>query len=149
MANEESVQERGSAGGRRRSAQRPPKRISKNLLRVEPLSIEVGVSLISFISDGRELTTVCAALPEFRKQLASDLGFIIPAVRVSQIISTLRAREYAISLKGSEVAQGLNLPLGCELAIALTASDRPPDGRPDQRSRVWRARLVDSVLVAG
>ncbi|MDP9170638.1 MAG: flagellar biosynthesis protein FlhA, partial [Acidobacteriota bacterium] len=63
-----------------------------------------------------------------RKQIASELGFIIPALRVTDNLA-LRAREYAISLKGIEIAR-FEMPPGCELAIALTATERPPDGRP-------------------
>jgi flagellar biosynthesis protein FlhA len=96
------------------------------LLKVEPLSIEVGVSLISFISEGPN-SPLLRRIAGIRKQLASELGFIIPAVRVTDNLS-LRAREYSISLKGIEVAR-FEMPQGFELAIALTASDRPPEGR--------------------
>ena len=104
-----------------------PKENLEELLRVEPLSIEVGVSLISFISDGVN-SPLLRRIGGIRKQLATDLGFIIPAVRVTDNLS-LRAREYAINLKGIEVAR-FELPQGMDLAIALTASDRPPEGRP-------------------
>jgi flagellar biosynthesis protein FlhA len=40
----------------------------------------------------------------------------------------LRAREYLINVKGVEVAR-FELPPGSELAIALTATEKPPDGR--------------------
>jgi len=112
------------------AAQTQPKTAKENLedlLRVEPLSVEVGVSLISYISDGSN-SPVLRRIAGIRKQLASELGFIIPAIRVTDNLS-LRAREYAIQLKGIEIAR-FELPQGCELAIALTASDRPPDGRP-------------------
>jgi flagellar biosynthesis protein FlhA len=104
-----------------------PKENLEDLLRVEPVSIEVGVSLISFISDGPN-SPLLRRIGAIRKQLATELGFIIPAVRVTDNLS-LRAREYAISLKGIEVAR-FELPQGFDLAIAVTASDRPPEGRP-------------------
>jgi flagellar biosynthesis protein FlhA len=99
----------------------------EDLLHVEPLSIEVGVSLISFISDGPN-SPLLRRIGGIRKQLAAELGFIIPAIRVTDNLS-LRAREYSISLKGIEVAR-FELPQGSELAIPLTAADRPPEGRP-------------------
>jgi len=98
-----------------------------DLLRVEPLSIEVGVSLLSFIAEGPN-SPLLRRIAGIRKQLATDLGFIIPSVRVTDNLA-LRAREYSISLKGVEVAR-FELPQGCELAIALTSAERPPDGRP-------------------
>ncbi len=108
----------------------PPKTAKENLddlLRVEPLSIEVGVSLISFISDGVN-SPLLRRIGNIRKQLATELGFIIPAVRVTDNL-TLRAREYSIYLKGIEIAR-FDLPHGCDLAIAVTGTERPPDGRP-------------------
>jgi flagellar biosynthesis protein FlhA len=99
----------------------------EDLLKVEPLSIEVGVSLVSFISDGTN-SPLLRRIGNIRKQLATELGFIIPAVRVTDNLS-LRAREYAISLKGVEIAR-FELMQGCDMAIAVTATDKPPDGRP-------------------
>jgi len=105
---------------------RPAKDNLDDLLRVEPLSIEVGVSLISFIAEGVK-SPLLRRIGSIRKQLATELGFIIPAVRVTDNLA-LRAREYSICLKGIEVAR-FELPQGSELAIALTAADPPPGGR--------------------
>jgi flagellar biosynthesis protein FlhA len=107
-------------------AARPAKDNLDDLLRVEPLSIEVGVSLISFIAEGVK-SPLLRRIGSIRKQLASELGFIIPAVRVTDNLA-LRAREYSICLKGIEVAR-FELPQGSELAIALTAAEPPPGGR--------------------
>lgn len=104
-----------------------PKESLDDLLRVEPLSVEVGVSLISFIADGTN-SALLRRIGSIRKQLATELGFIIPSVRVTDNLG-LRAREYAISLKGIELAR-FELPQGQELAIALTSADKPPGGRP-------------------
>ena len=99
----------------------------EDLLRVEPISIEVGVGLISFMAEGAN-SPLLRRIGAIRKQLASELGFIIPAVRVTDNLG-LRSREYSIQLKGVEVAR-FELPQGSELAISVTASERPPDGRP-------------------
>ena len=82
---------------------------------------------MSFISDGAN-SPLLRRIGNIRKQLATELGFIIPAVRVTDNLS-LRAREYSISLKGVEIAR-FELPQGCDMAIAVTATDKPPDGRP-------------------
>ena len=99
----------------------------EDLLRVEPLSIEVGVGLIPFLSGGSN-SPLLRRIGGIRKQLATELGFIIPPVRVADNLS-LRAREYSICLKGVEMAR-FELPPGSELAIALTATEKPPEGRP-------------------
>jgi flagellar biosynthesis protein FlhA len=111
------------------SAAEKPKPVRENLeelLRVEPLSVEVGVGLISFLAGGSN-SPLLRRIAGIRKQLAPELGFIIPPVRVADNLS-LRAREYSIGLKGIEVAR-FEMPVGLELAIALTASDKPPEGR--------------------
>jgi flagellar biosynthesis protein FlhA len=105
---------------------KPAKENYEDLLRVEPLSIEVGVGLISFIADGVN-SPLLRRIGSIRKQLAGELGFVIPAVRVTDNLA-LRAREYSISLKGIEVTR-FELPQGSELAIALTSAEKPPDGR--------------------
>jgi flagellar biosynthesis protein FlhA len=105
---------------------KPARENLDELLKVEPLSIEVGVSLISFIADGAN-SPLLRRIASIRKQLAAELGFIIPAVRVTDNLG-LKAREYAIGLKGIEVAR-FELPTGSELAIALTATEPPPEGR--------------------
>jgi len=99
----------------------------EDLLKVEPLSVEVGVGLISFLTGGAN-SQLLKRIGGIRKQLATDLGFIIPPVRVADNLS-LRAREYSICLKGVEMAR-FELPPGMELAIALTATERPPEGKP-------------------
>lgn len=109
------------------AAAKPARENLDDLLRVDPLSIEVGVGLISFIADGVN-SPLLRRIAGIRKQLAAELGFIIPSVRVTDNLG-LRAREYSICLKGIEVAR-FELPQGSELAIALTAADRPPDGKP-------------------
>lgn len=119
--------DKGQAPAAAGAATKPAKENLDELLRVEPIAVEVGVGLVSFIADGGS-SPLLRRIAGIRKQLATDLGFIIPPVRVTDNLS-LRAREYSICLKGIEVAR-FELPHGCELAIALTATQRPPDGRP-------------------
>lgn len=99
----------------------------EDLLRVEPLSIEVGVGLVPFIAEGAN-SALLRRIGGIRKQVASELGFIFPAVRVTDNLS-LRPREYTVNLKGVEIAR-FELPHGMDLAIALTATAKPPEGRP-------------------
>ncbi len=116
-----------AGAGAKSGEPKAPKENLEDLLRVEPLSIEVGVGLITFMADGAS-SPLLRRIGSIRKQLASELGFIIPAVRVTDNL-TLRSREYSIHLKGIEIAR-FELPQGMELAISVTATERPPDGRP-------------------
>jgi flagellar biosynthesis protein FlhA len=52
-----------------------------------------------------------------RKQLATELGYVLPAVRLKDSMN-LRAHEYALSIKGVEITR-YELPPGCELAIPV------------------------------
>jgi flagellar biosynthesis protein FlhA len=81
---------------------------------VEPLAIEVGLGLVKLV-EGAQNSPLLRRIASIRRQLASDLGYILPAVRVTDNLS-LRAREYVISLKGVEIAR-YELAHGCEMAI--------------------------------
>ena len=105
---------------------RPSRENLEDLLRVELLSLEVGVGLIPYITDGVN-SPLLRRIGAIRKQLAAELGFIIPSVRVTDNLG-LKAREYSILLKGIEIAR-FDLPAGSELAIAVSASSKPPGGR--------------------
>ena len=92
----------------------------ENLLRVEPLAIEVGLGLIGMV-EGAQESPLLRRISAIRKQLATDLGYLLPPVRVADNLA-LRSREYVISLKGVEISR-YDLPQGQELAI--------PTGPPD------------------
>ncbi len=140
-----------------------PKENLEALLRVEPLAIEVGLGLVGMV-EGAQDSPLMRRIAAIRRQLAQDLGFLLPPVRVADNLS-LRSREYVISLKGAEVSR-YELPHGCELAIATghvgpgiegQATREPAFGMsalwiPSERAE--RARqagytVVDSVSVMG
>ncbi|MGA7237293.1 MAG: flagellar biosynthesis protein FlhA [Bryobacteraceae bacterium] len=135
----------------------------ESLLRVEPLAIEVGLGLIGLV-EGAENSPLLRRISSIRKQLASDLGYLLPAVRVADNLS-LRAREYAILLKGVEISR-YELPQGCDLAIPMGVPDPTLQGTPTREpafgmNALWipteradRARnagytVVDGVSVLG
>ena len=140
-----------------------PKDSLENLLRVEPLAMEVGLGLISMV-EGAQESPLLRRISAIRKQLASDLGYVLPPVRVADNLG-LRSREYVISLKGVEVSR-YELPQGCELAIPMGNPDPGISGQATREpafgmSALWipgsaadRARnagytVVDSVSVLG
>ncbi|MGI8991826.1 MAG: flagellar biosynthesis protein FlhA [Bryobacteraceae bacterium] len=133
------------------------------LLRVEPLAVEVGLGLVKFV-EGAQNSPLLRRISGIRKQLVTDLGYLLPPVRVTDNLS-LRAREYVISLKGSEIAR-FELPQGCDLAIPVGNVDAPMEGQATREpafgmTALWipseradRARtvgytVVDSVSVLG
>jgi flagellar biosynthesis protein FlhA len=96
-------------------AQAPSRENLEATLAVEPLAVELGLGLVKLV-DGGANSPLMKRIAGIRKQLAADLGFVLPPVRVTDNVS-LRAREYTIALKGAEIAR-FELPHGVELAIA-------------------------------
>ena len=112
----------------------------------------------------RRIRRCCGASPTIRKQLATELGYLLPPVRVTDNLS-LRSREYVISLKGVEISR-YEMPQGCELAIPTGPGKAGVEGQPTREpafgmSALWipkeraeRARnagytVVDPVSVLG
>ena len=135
----------------------------ETLLRVEPIAVEMGLGLVKFVAGGQE-SPLIKRIGGIRRQLATDLGFLLGPVRIIDNM-TLKAHEYLILLKGVEVAR-YELPAGCELAIPVGKVDTPPEGRQtrdpafgmtgwwvpaDQSERARRNgfTVVDSVSVLG
>jgi flagellar biosynthesis protein FlhA len=142
---------------------KPARENLEGLLKVEPLAIEVGLGLVKMV-EGAQNSPLLKRISGIRRQLAADLGYLLPPVRVADNLS-LRAREYVISLKGAEIAR-YELPQGCQLAIPSGRSAPAIEGTPtrepafglaawwipDQRAEQARAAgytLVDAVSVLG
>ena len=91
---------------------------------VDPMGLEVGYGLIPLVdaSQGGELLQRIKAL---RKQMASEMGFIVPSIHIRDNLQ-LRPNEYAVMIKGVEVAKG-ELLAGHYMAI--TPEDPGPEIR--------------------
>ncbi len=75
-----------------------------SLLRVEPIEMEVGYSLIPLVdesSGGKLINRIVI----FRRQYAQEMGFVIPTVRLHDG-SMLGTNQYIIRIKGEEVTKG-------------------------------------------
>jgi flagellar biosynthesis protein FlhA len=133
------------------------------LLKVEPLAIEVGLGLVRYVEGGAN-SPLLRRIAGIRRQLASELGYVLPAVKVTDNL-TLGSREYVILLKGERLARYELVP-GCELAIPAGKSDPLPDAQstrepafgmpawwiPAERAELIRASgytVVDPVTVLG
>jgi flagellar biosynthesis protein FlhA len=141
----------------------PPKENLEALMKIEPLAVEVGLGLVHLVEGGQN-SPLLRRIAGIRKQLAKDLGYLLPAVRVTDNLS-LRSREYAISLKGVELSR-YELPPGSEMAIAFGKVDGPLEGVktvdpafgitalwiPSERAELARSggyTVVDPISVLG
>jgi flagellar biosynthesis protein FlhA len=97
----------------------------EDLLKVECLSIEVGLGLVRLVEGGAD-SPLLRRVGAIRRQLAADLGYVLPAVRLKDNLS-LKAHEYAICMKGVEISR-FEVPPGCELAIAVGKPSAVIDG---------------------
>jgi flagellar biosynthesis protein FlhA len=84
-------------------AARPAEKV-ESLLKVNPLALEVGYGLIPLVDASRE-GNFLDRIKLIRRQLALDLGVIVPPVHITDNLQ-LNFREYAILLKGVEIARG-------------------------------------------
>jgi flagellar biosynthesis protein FlhA len=129
-----------------------PREDLEALLRVEPLAIEVGLGLAGLVVGGKS-SPLLKRIAAIRRQFVSTLGYIMPPVRVTDNLS-LKAREYLILLKGSEIGRYDLLP-GCELAIPTNRADKNFPGEATREPAFGLPALwipsaqVDAARLAG
>ncbi len=73
-------------------------------LRVDPLEIEIGYALIP-LTDAEQGGTLLGRVTLIRRQMALDLGIIIPTIRIRDN-ADLGPNQYTIKLRGVRVATG-------------------------------------------
>ena len=75
-----------------------------NLLNVDPIEFEFGYGLIPLV-DAMQGGDLLDRVVMIRRQLAIELGLVIPVVRIRDNIQ-LQPNEYRIKIKGNELARG-------------------------------------------
>lgn len=75
-----------------------------NLLSVDPIEFEFGYGLIP-LADGQQGGDLLDRIVMIRRQLAVELGLVIPVVRIRDNIQ-LKPNEYLLKIKGNELARG-------------------------------------------
>ena len=74
------------------------------LLRVDPIAIEIGYGLI-VLADTEHGGNLLSRVTLLRRQVATDLGIIVPVIRIRDDLQ-LPADTYVVRLRGVEVARG-------------------------------------------
>lgn len=75
-----------------------------NVLNVDNLELEMGYSLVALV-DAQQGGDLLDRIILIRRQIATELGFIVPVVRVRDNMN-LQPNQYIIKLKGSIIAEG-------------------------------------------
>jgi flagellar biosynthesis protein FlhA len=140
-----------------------PKEELESLLRVEPIAIEVGLGLATLVAGGK-MSPLLKRIAGIRRQFVTNFGFLLPPVRVTDNLS-LKAREYVVLLKGTEIGRYELMP-GNELAVPTATAKKDFAGQQTREpafglpalwvpsDRVDAARssgytIVDAVNVIG
>ncbi|MGP4072232.1 flagellar biosynthesis protein FlhA [Piscibacillus sp. B03] len=95
------------------------------LLNTDPIEFEFGYALIP-IADANQGGDLLDRIVMIRRQLALELGLVIPVVRIRDNIQ-LNPNEYQLKIKGNEVAKG-ELYLNHYLAMSPGVEDDLIDG---------------------
>jgi len=76
----------------------------EDYLQVDPVELEIGYGLISLVDEARN-GDLFARITNMRRQLAIDLGIVIPPVRVRDNLQ-LDPNEYVVKIRGNVAATG-------------------------------------------
>jgi flagellar biosynthesis protein FlhA len=79
------------------------------LLPIDPLGLEIGYGLLGLVEPGGTNGDLLERIRLLRRQFATDLGIVVPPIRVRDS-GALGATQYAIKVRGSEVAKGEVFP---------------------------------------
>jgi flagellar biosynthesis protein FlhA len=89
------------------------------LLAIDPLQVEVGYGLLGLVDQGGKGGDLLERIRLLRRQFASDLGFVVPAIRVRDS-AALGTTQYAVRVRGGEVARGEVFP---DRLLAMNPAD--------------------------
>ena len=104
-------------------------------MRIEPLELRLAFDCVDVATDGDLL----ARVRELRRQLALELGFVLPQVSTTDD-AALAPGEYRIAVAGVEVGGG-RVPAGCVLALP-----DPSFGNDDATLAALGERVVEPVF---
>ncbi len=84
-------------------ARTPEEQPVEELLRVDPVEIELGYNLIALVDESQG-GDVFKRITNVRRQLAVELGIILPPVRVRDNLQ-LEPEEYVVKIRGNEITR--------------------------------------------
>ena len=122
----------------------------ESLLPLDPFTLEIGYGLIPLVEAGAPLL---ARIKAIRKQMVTDMGFIVPPVHIKDNLS-LKSTAYSILIKGVEIASG-EVILKKYLAISPGTEKEKIEGIPTKDPAFGLQALwidesgVDSAQLAG
>ncbi|MBZ0218793.1 MAG: flagellar biosynthesis protein FlhA [Fimbriimonadaceae bacterium] len=106
-------------------------------LKMDELRVELGYGLLPLINSGAEDDRLTAQIKALRRQLASDMGFVMPSVRILDNMQ-LDSNNYVIKVKEVDAGHGIVYPdqfmvmdpTGNQVDLAGTHTTEPTFGLP-------------------
>jgi flagellar biosynthesis protein FlhA len=99
----------------------------EDFLHVDPIELEIGYALIPLVDDAQG-GDLFQRISNIRKQVAMELGILIPPLRVRDNLQ-LDPNEYLIKIRGNVVARS-SVMMDRYLAVGTASSDEVLDGVP-------------------
>jgi flagellar biosynthesis protein FlhA len=92
------------------------------VLKLDDLMLEVGIGLVPLV-DAKQGGQLLARVKSLRKNLAQQLGFLVPSIHITDNLS-LKEREYVIYLRGVEIARW---EMKRDRLLAVNSNPKPGD----------------------
>jgi flagellar biosynthesis protein FlhA len=92
------------------------------VLKLDDLMLEVGIGLVPLV-DAKQGGQLLARVKSLRKNLAQQLGFLVPSIHITDNLS-LKEREYVIYLRGVEIARW---EMKKDRLLAVNSNPKPGD----------------------
>jgi flagellar biosynthesis protein FlhA len=114
------------------------------LLTIDPLELGIGYALVPLV-DAAQGGDLLARVQSIRRQMAQELGFVMPPVRIRDNLQ-LKPSQYEIKLRGNRIATG-EVMVGQLMAMDSGAAQEPIDGIPAKEPAfglpaLWIARAL-------
>jgi flagellar biosynthesis protein FlhA len=140
-----------------------PRDAALDALTLDPLELAIGFGLVPMV-DQQAGGTLLQRVGTIRRQIATELGMVIPSVRIRDDVA-LDSHEYVMRVRGTEVARGGVMPghhlamdpgdaMGrlpgiptTEPAFGLPAVWIPESGRAEAEALGWTVVDPESVVV--
>lgn len=93
-----------------------------SVLKLDELMLEVGLGLVPLV-DGKQGGQLLGKVRSLRKQLAQQLGFLVPPIHITDNLA-LKEHEYVIYLRGVEIARW---EMRRDCLLAISSQSTPPN----------------------
>ena len=114
QSKEEEAAEVALAAQEALPAAKPASEDPRAALNIDPLELAIGFGLVPLVDSGSG-GTLLTRVSNVRRQIAAELGTIIPSVRIHDEVG-LGSHEYILRVRGAEVARG-QVMAGHQLAL--------------------------------